>query len=129
MLRLSMTMLLSTLLAACAPSPVRNDAAAKAKPNYRDYVQGGAIAFDFNRVDNWDSPSPDQVVVWTSPNEAYLLSLFGPCFGLDHAATLVLSSRGSVHAGSDAVIVAGERCRIHRIDRLDARRLKADQAK
>jgi hypothetical protein len=128
MLRLPLTIVLATLLAGCAQSPVR-DAPAKAKPDYRDYVVGGAMAFDFNRVDNWDSPNPGEVVVWNGPNEAYLLSLFEPCFGLDHAATILLSSHGSVRAGSDAVIVNGERCRIQRIDRLDARRLKADQAK
>ncbi len=128
MLRLPLTILLTTLLAGCVQSPVR-DAPTKARLDYRDYVIGGAIAFDFNRVDNWDSPDPDQVVVWTSPKEAYLLTLFGPCFALDHATTILLSSHGSVRAGNDAVIVAGERCRIHRIDRLDARRLKADLAK
>jgi hypothetical protein len=125
------TLALAMLAAGCAHSPAHDQVAAadKAKPDYRDYVLGTAMAFDFRRVDNWDSPAPDEVVVWTSPKEAYLLRLFGPCFGLDNAATILLSSNGSVRAGSDAVIVAGERCRIQRIDRLDARRLKADMAK
>lgn len=125
---------LALTLAACAQTPPHSDApesavrasgATHSKVDYQRFVQGSATWFDFRHLSDWDSPDPSHVVVWTTPNQAYLLTLFGACFSLADAPTIMLSTRGMVTAGNDAVIVQGERCPIQRIDRLDGRRLKA----
>lgn len=129
---------LALLVAACAQTSLRDGAADAGGPrtsagqpkiNYQDYVQGSATWFDFRHLSDWDSPDPSHVVVWTTPNQAYLLTLFGACFSLADAPTILLSTQGMVTAGQDAVIVQGERCPIQRINRLDGRKLKAALAK
>jgi len=133
-IRVSIAAIALLLVAACA-SPKHKDGDAAAKPakpkvttdDYRRYVRGFATGFSFSRMDDWDSPDPNHVVVWTSPYEAYLLTLFGACFGLDSAHTILLSTRGSmVTPGSDAVMVGNERCPIQNVERLDAKAMKAD---
>jgi len=132
---------LATALAACASAPPshndapssRSDAAAKPRPttnDYRRYVRGNVQAFNSSNVTDWDAPDPQHVVVWTSPAEAYLLTLFGACFGLESASTILLSADGGVvRPGAAAVMVAAERCRIQFVERLDARAMKADKVR
>lgn len=126
---------LALALAACAQTPSRDSAAstsATAKPHpttadYRRYIKGNVAAFSSARVYDWDAPDPDHVVVWTSSAEAYLLTLFGACFGLDTTHTILLSAEGStVRAGAAAVMVGPERCPIQFVERLDARAIKVD---
>ncbi len=130
---------LAMSLTACAPAPparddapsARSDAASKPHPttaDYRRYVRGNVQAFNSSNVTDWDAPDPQHVVVWTSPAEAYLLTLFGACFGLDSASTILLSADGGVvRPGAAAVMVGSERCRIQFVERLDARAMKADR--
>ena len=129
---------LATALAACASAPPshndassRSDAAAKPRPttnDYRRYVRGNVQAFNSSSVTDWDAPDPQHVVVWTSPAEAYLLTLFGACFGLESASTILLSADGGVvRPGAAAVMVGSERCRIQFVEKLDARAMKADK--
>ncbi|HET7925224.1 MAG TPA: DUF6491 family protein, partial [Rhodanobacteraceae bacterium] len=94
----------------------------------RRYVRGNVQAFNSSNVTDWDSPDPQHVVVWTSPAEAYLLTLFGACFGLESASTILLSADGGVvRPGAAAVMVGAERCRIQFVEKLDARAMKADK--
>ena len=130
---------LAMSLTACASAPpprddapsARSDAASKPHPttaDYRRYVRGNVQAFNSSNVTDWDAPDPQHVVVWTSPAEAYLLTLFGACFGLDSASTILLSADGGVvRPGAAAVMVGSERCRIQFVERLDARAMKADR--
>ncbi|HEY6985221.1 MAG TPA: DUF6491 family protein [Rhodanobacteraceae bacterium] len=125
---------LALLLAACAQPPPREGAPAsnaeKPRPttdDYRRYIKGNVPAFNSSGVTDWDSPDPTHVVVWTSPAEAYLLTLFGACFGLDKASTILLSADGGVvRPGAAAVMIGSEHCAIQFVDRLDARAMKAD---
>lgn len=130
---------LAAALAACTSTPpahgdaqtTRADAPSKPRPttnDYRRYVRGNVQAFNSSSVTDWDSPDPQHVVVWTSPAEAYLLTLFGACFGLDSASTILLSADGGVvRPGAAAVMVGTERCRIQFVEKLDARAMKADK--
>lgn len=121
-------------LAACAQTPRQGEAPAanaeKPRPttdDYRRYIRGNVPAFNSSRVTDWDSPDPTHVVVWTSPAEAYLLTLFGACFGLEKASTILLSAdSGVVRPGAAAVMIGSERCAVQFVDRLDARAMKAD---
>jgi len=122
-------------LAACTQTPTHENAkgataSAKAHPtaaDYRRYIRGNAGVFSSAIVYDWEAPDPNHVVVWTSPAEAYLLTLFGACFGLDSVQTILLSGDGgTVRAGAAAVMVGSERCPIQTVERLDARAMKAD---
>lgn len=126
-------------LTACAPAPpahndasaARSDAPSKPRPttdDYRRYIRGNVQAFNSSNVTDWDAPDPQHVVVWTSPAEAYLLTLFGACFGLESVSTILLSADGGVvRPGAAAVMVGAERCRIQFVEKLDARAMKADK--
>jgi len=121
-----LTALLAFAVGACAASP-KHDATADAKAppkqrattdDYLRYVQGNVPSFGSKNVTDWNAPDPSHVVVWVSPAEAYLLTLFGACFGLESSQTILLSP--------GAVMVGPERCPISKAERLDARRMKAD---
>jgi hypothetical protein len=116
-------------LAACAHPPARDgsapaSAAEKPRPttDYRRYVKGTVLGLNLSNVDDWESPDPNHVVVWVSPAEAYLLTLFGACFNLQSSQTILLSQDGA----RGAVMVGSERCPIQMVERLDARAMKAD---
>ena len=132
------SLLFAFALTACTSAPPANDNApsaktvsAKARPttdDYRRYARGNVQAFNSSNVTDWDAPDPGHVVVWTSPAEAYLLTLAGACFGLESASTILLSADGGVvRPGAAAVIVGAERCRIQAVEKLDARAIKADK--
>lgn len=123
------------VIAACAQAPTLGGAArteTPAKPHpttadYRRYIKGDVPAFSSARVYDWDAPDLSHVVVWTSASEAYLLTLFGACFGLDTTHTILLSAEGgTVRAGAAAVMIGGQRCPIQFVERLDARAIKVD---
>jgi hypothetical protein len=129
------SLVLASALAACTSAPLasapKSEAPSKARPtadDYRRYIRGNVQAFDSSSVTDWDAPDPQHVVVWTSPAEAYFLTLFGACFGLESASTILLSADGGVvRPGAAAVMVGAERCRIQSVEKLDARAMKADK--
>ncbi len=124
---------LTPAVSSCAhPRGDDSEPSASARPaataaDYRRYIRGNVHAFSSARVYDWNAPDPSHVVVWTSPAEAYLLTLSGACFGLENAHTIFLAAEdGTVRPGSAAVAIGAERCRIQFVDRLDARAMKAD---
>ena len=134
-MRIGVIVAFSVMLAACASTPAQSDKNAAAVPDkprattndYRRYAKGYVPAFNSARITDWDSPDPNHVVVWTSPAEAYLLTLFGSCLGLQSAKTILISADGGVvRPGAAAVMVGPERCPIQFVDRLDAKAIKAD---
>lgn len=126
---------LALALAACTQAPSRESTAGSTPPakphpttaDYRRYIKGNVPAFSSARVYDWDAPDLNHVVVWTSSAEAYLLTLFGACFGLDTTHTILLSAEGgTVRAGAAAVMIGTQRCPIQSVERLDARAIKSD---
>ncbi|MET0231766.1 MAG: DUF6491 family protein [Rhodanobacteraceae bacterium] len=118
--------LLASLLGACA-APATHDAHAgtKAPPkqrattdDYLRYVEAAVPSFGSRNPTDWTAPDPNHVVVWVSPVEAYLLTLFGACFGLETSQSILV--------GNGAVSVGPERCPVSRVERLDARAMRAD---
>lgn len=124
-------LLFAAVLAACAQQPARRSPAdhSPAAIDYGKYVQGTVPWFQFNSLYSWDSNQLGSVVVWTSPRQAYLLSLVGPCLGLQNALAIALTSQsGLVNSNRDYVIAGGDHCQIMRIQRLDAKAIRAARA-
>jgi len=116
------------LLAACAQQPARDSSAPHTHQaiDYGAYVKGTVPWFHFTSLYSWDSNQRGYVVVWTSPIEAYRLALAGPCMGLQTTGVIGLTSQdGEVSSTRDAVIASGDHCQIMRIERLDARAIRA----
>lgn len=88
----------------------------------------------FGSLNGWTELGDSALAVWTRPNEAWLLSLSGPCMDLSFSpAITVTNMMGQVSAKFDRVIVHGNGpmmhvpCRIETIQPLDVKSLKASE--
>lgn len=116
------------LLAACtAGIPVRQDPE-EVRNRYEAYAGAAVDHFTWlGRFDGWEALGPEELVLFTSANNAYLLRVSPPCNDLRGAERVGLTSTGgSVYARLDSVTTRGWRCRILRIRKLDYRRMRAD---
>jgi hypothetical protein len=109
--------------------------AAQAKHHATDYAAyaGAPIKeFKFSQLYNWQRTGDKQMVVWTRPSTAYLLTLRNNCDALAGRVTVEIGGvdgiQGRLQAGSGDVIVGQLRCRVETIQPLDLARMKADKA-
>lgn len=115
-------------LAACATAPSERDvqrsqayAAAAGEP-VRSFRY-------FNPLYSWEPVGDSQLVVYTKPQEAYLLDTAGPCPDLSYAPAIALTSNMSTVYVNFDKIIAGRSipCTISQIRPVDVGRLKAIQ--
>ncbi len=133
MARLLSALTLLLALGACASGPKQSDAERLAL--YQSYAGQPVDDFRyFGSLNGWTPLGDSALVVWTKPNQAYLLDLFGPCADLDYAPAISLSNLSSrVSARFDKVYVLGGGggiripCRIETIRPLDVKALKQAQ--
>jgi Family of unknown function (DUF6491) len=121
-------MLLTGALAACASqSPRERDA--EAYELYHDFA--GAPVNDFTYLgtyDGWRSLGRNVLAVQTTLNEAYLITVYGPCSDLQFAQTIGLTSTANtVHRGLDSVLVGRDKCTISEIRPVDYAGLRKAQ--
>lgn len=117
-----------TVLAACSAGiPLRQDPEA-VRNRYEAYAGAAVDHFTWlGRYDGWEALGPDELVLFTSVNSAYLLKVSPPCNDLRGAERVGLTSTGgAVYARLDSVTTRGWRCRILQIRKLDYRRMQAD---
>jgi hypothetical protein len=93
---------------------------------YRAHAGAPVPSFrSLGRFDNWEALGDDALAVWTRPNQAWLLELYGPCDGLQYSVAIGLTDHlGQVEAGYDEVRVSHPSpiripCRIRSIRPLD----------
>jgi uncharacterized protein DUF6491 len=94
---------------------------------YEPYVGEPVKSFTAFRPDSWQPISRTQLVVWTNMNNAYLLTVAGPCHDLPFARTVGVTSTTSEITTFDSVIVRGNRCPIRQIQPIDVRQMRADR--
>src|SRR3569833_3175771 len=100
------------LLTACSGIPLKERQVTE-RARYEAYA--GAAVNQITWIGHYDSWTPigtNQLVVWTTPFQAYLLKVAPPCDNLQFVKRIGLtSSAHTVYARFDAVIVDhGRRC-------------------
>ena len=149
---LTLAVVLVTLLAACAgarPVDGEADAAAaggatpgtsgattqdRALARYSAYAGPPVSSFNWlGRFDSWEPLGNDHVLVYTKPNEAYLLKVSGPCDVRFATGPLgITSTNSTVLARLDSIVVRNgpggpRQCPIDEIHPVDVRRMRADE--
>ncbi|WP_417362064.1 DUF6491 family protein [Gallaecimonas pentaromativorans] len=114
---------LPLLLSACASHPQ-----AKAKPiPWNQYVTRQAVDVMNPDFSNFRIVGTDQVVLWDSPREAYLVTTAGGCFFDNSNPVLGFTNRDQMfNPLTDTIIYDHQRCPVVKIDQLNTERLKAD---
>lgn len=123
--RISLMILSAALVAACAgQGPRERDAEAYAL--YRDFAGAPINEFTYlGRYEGWRPLGRNALAVQTGINDAYLLTVQGPCSELQFSNTIGLTSTGNtVRRGLDSVQVGGVRCPIQEIRPVDYAALK-----
>ncbi|MGH8299266.1 MAG: DUF6491 family protein [Steroidobacteraceae bacterium] len=127
LLRGTCVLVAAALLASCASTPVvRSDAAERASfmANAGRPVERFEWVTGYQR---WTAISPDQVVVWTNLNRAYLVTVSHPCDNLWFAHTIGFTRTGdSTYAHVNFVKADGWTCAIKTIQPVDYRGVQRD---
>jgi hypothetical protein len=129
------------VLAGCAsgPPPAPTNAELRARARYFTYEGPPISQFTWlGHFYTWEPLGQDQLVVFTTPWDAYFLKVWSNCdlrFALNHRGDEdigVTSTSGTVSSGLDSIIenspaVGHQRCPITEIRKIDYRRMMADQ--
>jgi hypothetical protein len=94
---------------------------------YEPYVGEPVDGFTAFYYDSWEPINRTQLVLRTTMNEAYLLTVDGTCTDLLFAQTIGVTTTGTQVTKFDKVLVRGERCLIRQIQPIDVRQMRADQ--
>ena len=126
---LTAIILAAVLASACATTGagIERSMGERALARYQPYLEEPVHSFTAFRYDSWEPISRNQLVLRTTINNAYLLTVAGNCSDLPFAHTVRLTSTASSVSTLDSVIVRGWRCPITEIQPIDVRRMKADR--
>jgi hypothetical protein len=115
------------LLAACSEIPL-NTRETKQAALYQQYAGAPVEGFTYlGRYDSWTSLGRYQLVVWTTPNDAYLITVRPPCTELPFAQHIGLTQTNhTVTQRFDFVLVGRDRCWIQSIQPVNYLQMKRD---
>ena len=94
---------------------------------YELYLGEPVKSFTALQHDSWQQISRTQLVLYTTINEAYMLTVDNNCPELPFAQTIGVTSTTSSITTFDSVLVRNDRCRIMQIQPIDIKRMKADK--
>lgn len=114
-------------LTACSGIPLKERQDAQ-RSRYESYAGAPVDSFTWlGRYDSWQSIGTNEVVVWTTPFQAYLIKVAPPCDNLQFANRIGLTSTAStVSARLDFVKVGRWRCPIQEIRPVNYQRMRQD---
>jgi hypothetical protein len=117
-------------LTACSGIPLKERQDAQ-RARYEAYAGAPVDSFTWlGRYDSWQPIGTNEVVVWTTPNQAYLIKVAPPCDNLEFTDHIALTSTAStVSARFDFVKVHHWRCPIQEIRPVDYLRMRQDMRK
>lgn len=126
-LRGAWLLIAAALLAACSGIPLQQREAAE-RSRFEAYAGKPVDRLTWlTHYEGWEPISPDQLVVWTDINQAYLITVFHPCTDLMFAHRIALTPfANTIYAHFDAVHVEGWRCMINTIQPVDYLRMVHD---
>ncbi|MBS0579808.1 MAG: hypothetical protein JSR36_11180 [Proteobacteria bacterium] len=115
------------VLAACASTAPRQDPES-VRARYASYAGEPLDRITWlGRFDSWESLGNNQLLIFTTPRDAYLLSITPPCTDLPFAQVIgVTATASTITARLDSIIVKGWRCQIAEIRKVDYARMRAD---
>jgi hypothetical protein len=118
------------LLTACSGIPL-HERDQQLQQKYLEYAGAPVDHFNYlGHFDSWRALSDTQLVVWTTINQAYLLSVAQPCINLQFAQRIGVSATvGTVNRGLDYVLVERQRGQIAAIRPVDYKKMMADRRK
>lgn len=129
MIRVLLATTLAALLAACASAPYAQRISER-QAAYAAAAGAPVRQFRFFTLYSWEPLSDSQLVVYTRPNEAWLLDLGGACPDLAFVESIGLTSNvNQVMVGFDKVLTGRRNfpCTISQIRPVDVKSLKAAQ--
>ena len=113
-----------------APAAVAQTRATQQKnlERFEKYAGAPIDAFDFWSLYKFQLVGPEKVVVWSTINDAYLITVAKPCSGLEFARGIGVTSkqRHVVRRKFDYVTYANGRCQLHEIRPIDYRQMMKD---
>lgn len=125
-LALAATAAALALLGACGGIP-RHDSEQLVRERFASYAGPPIDHFSWlGRYDSWQALSKSELVVFTTPWDAYLLKIWPPCDARFANRIGLTSTGGAVYARLDAVKIGRDRCPIEEIHKVDYRRMQAD---
>ena len=95
---------------------------------FEKYAGAPIDEFDFWSLYKYQRVGPEKVVVWSTINDAYLISVAKPCAGLEFARGIGVTSkqRHIVSAKFDDVTYGNGRCQITEIRPIDYKQMLKD---
>ena len=117
----------AALLTACSTIP-QNTTATRQASVYDQYAGAPIEGFTYlGRYDSWTSVGNNQLVVWTTPNDAYLITVRPPCIQLPWVQHIGLTQTAhSVTQKFDFVLAGHDRCWIQSIQPVNYLQMKRD---
>jgi hypothetical protein len=94
---------------------------------YEPYIGEPIRGFTAFRMQSWQPVSRNQLILWTSINDAYLLTITNNCPDLMFTDTVRVTSTASQISTLDQVRVRNDRCPIQKIQPIDIRRWRKDR--
>lgn len=94
---------------------------------YDGYIGAPIRGFTAMHTQSWTPVSRDQLILWTSQNDAWLIKVWGNCTDLQFANSIQVTSTVSTISTFDRVLVGRDSCPIEQIRPIDIRRWKADR--
>ena len=94
---------------------------------YDGYIGEPIRGFTAMQTQSWTPVSRDQLIIWTSVNDAWLIKVWGNCTDLQFANSVRVTSTTSTISTFDRVLVGRDSCPIEQIRPIDIRRWKADR--
>jgi hypothetical protein len=94
---------------------------------YEPYVGEPIDGFTAFRQQSWQPVSRNQLILWTTINDAYLLTITNNCPNLEFSSSIGVSSTANRVSRLDHVTVRGDRCLIQKIQPIDMRAFRRDR--
>lgn len=98
---------------------------------FAPYLQDPVDQFAFPSLYKWQLAGADKVAVWSSADDAYLLTVETPCEQLQSTAQVGVTTQATqtVTRQLDAVTAGSDRCRILEIEPIDVQRMEGKPPK